>query len=258
MNHPQLARAFSYFEQAFVTVMIPTARPIQLDVGRFPTPVGLEDNESITNWSYSRSLLYSWAEPSLHTGMRLSCQAHRDARRLALVGQRLEQRLRRRQRAAHVRRRRLLEAGARSRGRAGLPGRAGASADAARRRLVLSRRGRRHTSCTSRRSTPRSRSRSIMATTARAAVSTGGASPATRATRRGRGWRRRFAASTCPIPAASSPATGSSSPRRRRRWSCSIGPSERAWWRASSTATISRTRSSLPPRRRRRAAARTP
>lgn len=74
-THPTLARSFSYVEQAFVTVMVPLAREIQLDVGRFSTPVGLEDNESITNWSYSRSLLYSWAEPSLHTGLRLSCRA---------------------------------------------------------------------------------------------------------------------------------------------------------------------------------------
>jgi hypothetical protein len=45
-----------------------------VDVGRFATPVGLEDNESLANWNYGRSLLYSWAEPSLHTGLRLSCQ----------------------------------------------------------------------------------------------------------------------------------------------------------------------------------------
>jgi hypothetical protein len=74
-THPDLARTLSYFEQAFVTVMLPVRRPIQLDVGRFATPVGLEDNESLTNWTYSRSLLYSWAEPALHAGLRLSCQA---------------------------------------------------------------------------------------------------------------------------------------------------------------------------------------
>ena len=74
-THPTLARSLSYVEQAFLTVMLPLKREIQLDVGRFSTPVGLEDNESLTNWSYSRSLLYSWAEPSLHAGLRLSCQA---------------------------------------------------------------------------------------------------------------------------------------------------------------------------------------
>jgi hypothetical protein len=75
--HPHLARVMSYFEQAFVTVMVPLGREVQLDVGRFSTPVGMEDNESLRNWNYSRSLLFTWAEPTLHTGLRLSCQATR-------------------------------------------------------------------------------------------------------------------------------------------------------------------------------------
>jgi hypothetical protein len=74
VEHPQLARAFSYIPQAFVTVVIPFRKKLQLDIGRFATPVGLEDNESLSNWNYSRSFLYSWAEPALHTGLRLSCQ----------------------------------------------------------------------------------------------------------------------------------------------------------------------------------------
>jgi hypothetical protein len=75
VSHPDLARSLSYVEQAFITVMVPLRREVQVDVGRFSTPVGLEDNESLYNWNYSRSLLFSWAEPSLHTGQRLSCQA---------------------------------------------------------------------------------------------------------------------------------------------------------------------------------------
>jgi len=77
-THPQLARALSHVEQAFVTVMVPVRPEIQIDVGRFSTPMGLEDNESLPNWNYARSLLYSWAEPALHTGVRLSCQATDD------------------------------------------------------------------------------------------------------------------------------------------------------------------------------------
>ncbi len=73
--HPELARALSHLEQAFVTVMVPVKPGIEIDVGRFGTPMGFEDNESLSNWLYSRSLLYSWAEPSLHTGLRLSCRA---------------------------------------------------------------------------------------------------------------------------------------------------------------------------------------
>jgi hypothetical protein len=71
--HPQLARASSYFGQAFFTVMVPLERPIQVDAGKFGTPVGLEDNETLANWNYSRSLLYTWSEPTLHTGLRLTC-----------------------------------------------------------------------------------------------------------------------------------------------------------------------------------------
>jgi hypothetical protein len=70
--HPHVARAYSYLGQAFFTAIVPLERPITVDVGKFGTPVGLEDNESLGNWNYSRSLLYTWAEPSLHTGLRLS------------------------------------------------------------------------------------------------------------------------------------------------------------------------------------------
>ena len=72
-THRSWARALSYFGQAFFTAVVPTERPISIDVGKFGTPVGLEDNESLPNWNYSRSFLYTWAEPSLHTGLRLSC-----------------------------------------------------------------------------------------------------------------------------------------------------------------------------------------
>ncbi len=70
--HPQLSRALSYLEQAFVTVVVPVGRGLAIDVGKFATPAGYEDNESIANWSYSRSFLFSWGEPSLQTGVRLS------------------------------------------------------------------------------------------------------------------------------------------------------------------------------------------
>jgi len=73
-QHPRFARATSYLGQAFVTIVLPFDRPVALDVGKFGTPVGFEDNEALTNWNYSRSLIYSWAEPTLHTGLRLSCK----------------------------------------------------------------------------------------------------------------------------------------------------------------------------------------
>ncbi|HXJ22332.1 MAG TPA: outer membrane beta-barrel protein [Polyangia bacterium] len=69
-QHPTYARATSFVGQAFVTAVVPFARPVELDAGKFSTPIGMEDNEAIGNWNYSRSLLFSWAEPTLHTGLR--------------------------------------------------------------------------------------------------------------------------------------------------------------------------------------------
>jgi hypothetical protein len=74
LGHAELARATSYFGQAFFTVVAPLEHPLMIDVGKFGTPVGLEDNESLNAWNDSRSLIYTWAEPSLHTGLRLSCK----------------------------------------------------------------------------------------------------------------------------------------------------------------------------------------
>jgi hypothetical protein len=71
-THPELARWLSRVEQLFVSAVIPVAGGISVDVGKFATPIGLEDNEALANWSYSRSLVYTFAEPSLHSGVRLT------------------------------------------------------------------------------------------------------------------------------------------------------------------------------------------
>jgi putative OmpL-like beta-barrel porin-2 len=71
-THPDLSRGLSYIEQAFVTATVPVGRGLQVDIGKFGTPVGLEDNESLGAWNYSRSLLYWLAEPSYHAGLRLT------------------------------------------------------------------------------------------------------------------------------------------------------------------------------------------
>jgi hypothetical protein len=74
-THPQLSRVLSYVEQAFATVKLPGDRGVEIDVGKFGTPVGLEENEAQQNWNYSRSLLYTWAEPTSHTGLRVTVPA---------------------------------------------------------------------------------------------------------------------------------------------------------------------------------------
>jgi hypothetical protein len=65
-----LARWLSFIEQAFVTVVVPELLQLTFDLGKFDTPVGLEDNETPPNWNYSRSFLFTWGEPTLQTGIR--------------------------------------------------------------------------------------------------------------------------------------------------------------------------------------------
>ncbi len=70
-QYPTLARSLSFVEQAFVTFIIPVGpHGIAVDAGKFGTPIGMEDNETPANWNYSRALTYTFAEPSLHTGLR--------------------------------------------------------------------------------------------------------------------------------------------------------------------------------------------
>jgi hypothetical protein len=71
-DHPEISRTLSYVEQAFVTAVVPLGNGIAIDLGKFGTPIGLEDNETPQNWNYSRSLLYTLAEPTYHTGLRLT------------------------------------------------------------------------------------------------------------------------------------------------------------------------------------------
>jgi hypothetical protein len=70
LEHPTLSRWLSHVGQAFATVVTGPSNSVTIDAGKFDTPIGLEDNEAATNWNYSRSFLYTWAEPSLHTGVR--------------------------------------------------------------------------------------------------------------------------------------------------------------------------------------------
>jgi hypothetical protein len=71
-TQPELARAQSHVEQAFATVVVPLGKGIRVDAGKFDTPVGYEGNVSLACWNYSRSLVYSFAEPSVNTGVRVS------------------------------------------------------------------------------------------------------------------------------------------------------------------------------------------
>ena len=47
-------------------------RGFEMDFGKFVTTAGAEVIESYSNWNYSRSLLFSWAIPYYHFGLRTS------------------------------------------------------------------------------------------------------------------------------------------------------------------------------------------
>ncbi len=70
-EHRELSRALSHVTQGFVTAVVDN---LEIDVGKFDTPVGLEDNEANTNWNYSRSFVYTWDEPTMHSGVRATYQ----------------------------------------------------------------------------------------------------------------------------------------------------------------------------------------
>jgi len=55
-------------EQAYVSLKLPSE--IVLDAGKFVTNAGAEVIEAKDNWLYSRSLLFGWAIPFTHTGLR--------------------------------------------------------------------------------------------------------------------------------------------------------------------------------------------
>ena len=62
----------SNLEQAYVTAVLPIGSGLTVDVGKFVTLMGFEVIESNANWNYSRSLLFSYAIPYYHTGLRVA------------------------------------------------------------------------------------------------------------------------------------------------------------------------------------------
>lgn len=61
-----------YVEQAYLSVKPPKAKGFELDLGKFVTSAGAEVIEAKDNWNYSRSLLFAWAIPYWHFGVRTS------------------------------------------------------------------------------------------------------------------------------------------------------------------------------------------
>ena len=61
-----------YLQQAYVSVRAPIGSGLTIDAGKFVTPAGAEVIETQDNWNYSRSVLFAWAIPYYHAGVRAS------------------------------------------------------------------------------------------------------------------------------------------------------------------------------------------
>src|SRR4029450_11108989 len=59
-------------EQAYISLKPPKAKGFQVDFGKFVTSAGAELIETKDNWNYSRSILFAWAIPYYHFGVRTS------------------------------------------------------------------------------------------------------------------------------------------------------------------------------------------
>src|SRR5207253_6287909 len=56
--------------QAYVSYMAPTGSGLQIDFGKFVTPLGFEVIKTKDDWNYSRGLLFTLAIPFYHSGLR--------------------------------------------------------------------------------------------------------------------------------------------------------------------------------------------
>jgi len=62
--------ADQYVKEAYFSYLAPLGKGLQVDVGKFVTPAGAEVIETKDNINYSRGILFSYAIPYYHFGMR--------------------------------------------------------------------------------------------------------------------------------------------------------------------------------------------
>ena len=67
---PGGTQTFQNILQAYASYLAPLGTGLQFDVGKFVTPIGYESIKTRDNWNYSRSLLFTLAEPYYHAGVR--------------------------------------------------------------------------------------------------------------------------------------------------------------------------------------------
>jgi len=59
-----------YLKEAYGSYLAPLGKGLEIDFGKFVTPFGAEVIESKDNWNYSRGLLFTYAIPLYHFGLR--------------------------------------------------------------------------------------------------------------------------------------------------------------------------------------------
>jgi len=62
----------NYIEQAYVSIKPPKAKGFEMDFGQFVTSAGAEVIETMTNYNYSHGILFGYAIPYYHFGLRTS------------------------------------------------------------------------------------------------------------------------------------------------------------------------------------------
>ncbi|MEW6324847.1 MAG: porin [Nitrospirota bacterium] len=60
-----------HIQQAYLTYVAPLGKGLTIDAGKFVTHMGLEVIESKDNWNYTRGILFTWAIPFYHAGVRV-------------------------------------------------------------------------------------------------------------------------------------------------------------------------------------------
>jgi len=59
-----------YIKEGYLSYLAPVGKGLQFDFGKFVTPNGAEVIETKDNWNYSRGLLFTYAIPFYHFGLR--------------------------------------------------------------------------------------------------------------------------------------------------------------------------------------------
>lgn len=67
-----------HIEQAYLAWKPKRAKGLQMDFGKFVSSAGAEVFDTQSNWNYSRSLLYVFAVPYYHFGLRMSVPLHKN------------------------------------------------------------------------------------------------------------------------------------------------------------------------------------